>query len=118
MKEEADPLQVFTVSFFKTATGEVHGVQYTHENITAGVTATRALLPTSGPISPMDTVISAHSLSSGYGRVIAYTALLEGASFATVSSTKLYGPEDGMEDSLLWKFELTILQILVSTWMI
>ncbi|GJE86971.1 acetyl-CoA synthetase-like protein [Phanerochaete sordida] len=84
-----DPLQVFTVSFYETPSGDLRGAQFTHENITAGVTAMRALMPTSGPISPLDTVVSAHSLSSGYGRAVAYTAIFEGANFVTTSSSKL-----------------------------
>jgi long-chain acyl-CoA synthetase len=64
-------------------------VRLTHENMTAGVAATRVLLPLSSALSPLDTLVSAHSLSTAYGRTVAYTALWEGASFATTSSSKL-----------------------------
>ncbi|KAJ8475403.1 hypothetical protein ONZ51_g6581 [Trametes cubensis] len=89
-----DPNDVFTVAFYKTPSGALEGVQLTHQNLTAGVAATRALMPPSSPISPLDTIVSAHPLSSPYGRAIAYTALFEGTSFATVDSTKLVGTED------------------------
>ncbi|KAH9901222.1 acetyl-CoA synthetase-like protein [Cubamyces lactineus] len=84
-----DPNDVFTVSFFTTSSHKVEGVQLTHQNLTAGVAATRALMPPSSPITPLDTIVSAFPLSSPYGRAIAYTALFEGTSFATVDSTKL-----------------------------
>ncbi|KAF9050711.1 hypothetical protein BDZ89DRAFT_1057149 [Hymenopellis radicata] len=84
------PSDVFTVSFFTGANGQMQGAQLTHENITAGVAATRALLPASHPLSPLDTIVSAHSLSTAFGRAIAYTAVFEGTSFATLQSTKLF----------------------------
>ncbi len=68
----------------------MQGAQLTHENITAGVAAIRALLPASHPLSPLDTIVSAHSLSTAYGRAIAYTAVFEGTSFATLHSSKLF----------------------------
>ncbi|KAI0336359.1 acetyl-CoA synthetase-like protein [Cubamyces sp. BRFM 1775] len=89
-----DPNDVFTVAFFATPSGGLEGVQLTHQNLTAGVAATRALMPPSSPISPLDTIVSAYPLSSPYGRAIAYTALFEGTSFATVDSTKLIRQED------------------------
>lgn len=95
-----DPLQVFTVSFYETPSGTLRGVQFTHENLTAGVTAMRALMPSSGPISPLDTVVSVHSLSSGYGRAVAYTAIFEGANFATTSSSKVVRTENGQRQDL------------------
>lgn len=67
----------------------------THENLTAGVAAVRALLPLSHAISPLDTLASSHSLSTAYGRAIAYTAIFEGTSFATLMSSELYHTEDG-----------------------
>ena len=102
---------MFTVSFYRTPAGEVRGSQYTHENITAGIMAIRALLPSSGPISPLDTIISAHSLSSGYGRAVAYTALFEGANFATVSSTKIHGTEAGAYIWVLFSISSLMLNV-------
>ncbi|RPD65968.1 acetyl-CoA synthetase-like protein [Lentinus tigrinus ALCF2SS1-7] len=88
-----EPSDVFTVSFFETPSGGHDGVQLTHENMTAGVAATRALVPPSSALSPLDTIVSTYSLSTPYGRAIAYTALFEGTGFATVDSTKLIKPE-------------------------
>ncbi|RDX48303.1 acetyl-CoA synthetase-like protein [Lentinus brumalis] len=88
-----EPSDVFTVAFYETPSGGYDGVQLTHENITAGVAATRALVPPSSALSPLDTIVSTHSLSTPYGRAIAYTALFEGTGFATVDSTKLIKPE-------------------------
>jgi long-chain acyl-CoA synthetase len=92
-------------------------VHLTHQNITAGVTAIRALLPPNAPLSALDTIISAHSLSTAFGRTIAYTALYDGTSFATLESSKVFtlgtgtifdsfllhcaysvGPEDPIDD--------------------
>ncbi|KAF7796891.1 hypothetical protein EIP86_008076 [Pleurotus ostreatoroseus] len=84
-----DPKQVFSVSFYASSTGELRGAQLTHENVTAGVAAVRTLLPPSGTISPLDTIVSAHSLSTAYGRAVAYTAVFEGANFATFASSKI-----------------------------
>ncbi|KAH9930996.1 uncharacterized protein B0H18DRAFT_992194 [Fomitopsis serialis] len=68
---------------------QLEGTQLTHENLTAGVAATRNLLPLSSAISSLDTIVSASSLSTPYGRAVAYTAIYEGTSFATLDSTKL-----------------------------
>ncbi|KAF8633752.1 hypothetical protein AX17_004407 [Amanita inopinata Kibby_2008] len=76
---------VFTVLFRTKKSGELEGIQFTHENMTAGVAAVRALLPSSNNFSILDTVVSGHSLNTAYGRVIAYTALFEGTSFATLA---------------------------------
>ncbi|KAF5387106.1 hypothetical protein D9615_001868 [Tricholomella constricta] len=89
-----NPSDVFTVSFFETETGHVQGAQLTHENMTAGVAAVRALFPMSHALSPLDTLVSAHSLSTSYGRSIAYTAIFEGTSFASLASSKVYHPEE------------------------
>jgi long-chain acyl-CoA synthetase len=62
--------------------------------LTAGVAAVRALVPPQNPLTALDTVVSAHSLSTAYGRTIAYTALHEGASFGTLDGTKLYKADD------------------------
>ena len=91
-----DVNDVFTISFFETPTGGLDGVQLTHQNLTAGVAATRALLPTSSALSPLDTIVSAYPLSSPYGRAVAYTALFEGTGFATLDSTKLIKSDDGL----------------------
>jgi long-chain acyl-CoA synthetase len=90
------PDDVFTVSYYRDHKNEMQAVQLTHQNITAGVTAVRALLPVSTPLSALDTIISAHSLSTAFGRAIAYTALYEGTSFATMESSKLFKLELGM----------------------
>ncbi|KAF7295099.1 Acetyl-CoA synthetase [Mycena indigotica] len=84
------PSDVFTLSFFSTESGQIQSAQLTHENFTAGVAAVRALLPLSHAFSQLDTVVSAHSLGSAYGRAIAYTALFEGTSFATLDGSKLF----------------------------
>ncbi|GLB35348.1 putative AMP-binding enzyme [Lyophyllum shimeji] len=89
-----NPGDIFTVSFFETETGHVQGAQMTHENMTAGVAAIRALFPLTLALSPLDTLVSAHSLSTAYGRAVAYTAIFEGAGFATMASSKLYHPEE------------------------
>jgi long-chain acyl-CoA synthetase len=89
-----DSSDVFTVSFFESQSGLIQGAQLTHENMTAGVSATRALLPLSHALSSLDTIVSAHPLSTPYGRAIAYTAIFEGTSFATMESSKLYHVEE------------------------
>ncbi|KAG6832418.1 hypothetical protein H0H87_001578 [Tephrocybe sp. NHM501043] len=85
---------VFTVSYFETTNGQVQGAQLTHENMTAGVAATRALFPLSHSLSALDTLVSAHSLSTAFGRAVAYTAIYEGTSFATLASSKIYHPNE------------------------
>ncbi|RDB24239.1 Long-chain-fatty-acid--CoA ligase 5 [Hypsizygus marmoreus] len=85
---------IFTVSFFESESGHVQAAQLTHENMTAGVAATRGLLPLSHALSSLDTIVSAHPLSTAYGRAVAYTAIFEGTSFATLDSSKLYHPEE------------------------
>ncbi|KAH9039000.1 acetyl-CoA synthetase-like protein [Lactarius pseudohatsudake] len=84
------PDDVFTVSFYRDADDQVQAAHLTHQNITAGVTAIRALLPPNVPLSALDTIISAHSLSTAFGRTIAYTALYDGTSFATLGSSKVF----------------------------
>lgn len=81
---------VYTISFFKSAPGEIQGVHLTHENMTAGVTAIRGLFPASHAISALDTITSSHSMSGAYGRAIAYTALFEGTSFASIPGSEVY----------------------------
>ncbi|KAH9946257.1 acetyl-CoA synthetase-like protein [Epithele typhae] len=89
-----DPNDVYTVAFHRSSSGICEGVQFTHQHLTAGVAATRALLPPSSAMSPLDTILSTHSLSTPYGRAIAYTALYEGTGFTTVESTKLVKSDD------------------------
>jgi long-chain acyl-CoA synthetase len=89
-RSRSGPDDVFTVSYCRDASDQVRAVHLTHQNITAGVTAIRALLPASAPLSALDTIISAHSLSTAFGRTVAYTALYEGTSFATLESSKLF----------------------------
>jgi acyl-CoA synthetase (AMP-forming)/AMP-acid ligase II len=93
--EFTGPDDVFTVSFFASDTGQLQGAHLTHANITAGIAAIRAVLPLSKGIGSLDTIASAHSLSTSFGRAVAYTAILEGSSFATLDSTKLFHIEDG-----------------------
>jgi len=92
------PQDAFTVSFFSSPSGEVQGTLLTHENLTAGVASTRSLLPLSGVLSPLDTIVSGHSLSTAYGRAVVYTALYEGTNFATLDSTKLFDNEEPTYD--------------------
>lgn len=63
--------------------------------MTAGVAATRALFPLNGAITPSDSIMSSHTLSSPLGRAIAYTALYEGAHFRTVKSTEIFRKREG-----------------------
>lgn len=71
-------------------------MQFTQQNLTAGVAATRSLLPISSPLTPQDTIVSAFSLSTPYGRTIAYTSLYEGTSLATLNSARIFtGDGDG-----------------------
>jgi len=91
---DAEPSDVFTVSFYESVSGHIHGAQLTHENITAGVFAVRALLPVSNPFSPLDTITSAHSMSTAYGRAIAYTAIYENTSFASIPTSEIFHPDE------------------------
>jgi len=77
----------------------IQGTQITHANITAGVAAIHALLPAATTFTPLDTIVSAYSLSTTFGRTIAYTALYEGASFATLASSAVYQTGESMSDS-------------------
>jgi long-chain acyl-CoA synthetase len=84
---------VFTISFFASETGQMQGARLTHVNLTAGVSAVRALLPRSNGISSLNTVVSAHSLSTPFGRAVAYYAIFAESSFATLDSTQLFRAE-------------------------
>ncbi|KZT74192.1 hypothetical protein DAEQUDRAFT_807867 [Daedalea quercina L-15889] len=85
----SSPQDVVTVAFHTNASGELEGTQFTHENLTAAVAATRNLLPLSSSISSLDTIVSAFSMSTPFGRAVAYTAIYEGTSFTTLDSTRL-----------------------------
>ncbi|KAK2460525.1 hypothetical protein APHAL10511_006995 [Amanita phalloides] len=89
----------FSVSF-EELSGELQATKFTHENVTAGVAATRALLPASNALSALDTVVSAYSLNTVYGRVVAYTAIYEGTSFATLSTAWPNVMQEQMVDDL------------------
>lgn len=93
-KNAPQPDSAYTVSFFETPSGEMRCVQLSHENFTSGVTAIKALFPAAINLSTLDTIVSSHSLSTPYGRAIAYAALFEGASFATVPSTGIFHDGD------------------------
>lgn len=47
-------------------------------------------------LSSLDTIVSSHSMGGAYGRSIAYTAIFEGASFATTESSKLFRLDEGV----------------------
>ena len=89
-----EPSDVFTISFYQTTSGHLQGAQLTHENITAGVAAIRALLPALHAFSPVDTIVSVHSMNTAYGRAIAYTAIHEGTSFASIPGSELYHADE------------------------
>lgn len=89
------------MSFFETPSGERRGVQLSHENFTSGVTAIKALFPATISLSTLDTIVSAHSLSTPFGRAVAYTALFEGASFTTLPSTKVFHLDGTFECELM-----------------
>lgn len=86
-----EPSDVFTISFFESSSPrQIQGVHLTHENVTAGVAAIRAIFPPSHVINALDTISSVHSLSGAYGRAVAYTALYEGTSFATIPGSEVF----------------------------
>lgn len=91
-----DPNHVFTIAFSKTPNKVgTRAVEFTQQNLTSGIAAIRSLLPVSSPFTPLDTVVSAFSLSTPYGRTIAYAAVYEGTSLATLDSTRIFtGDED------------------------
>jgi hypothetical protein len=94
----SDVDHVSTIAFSKTPSGlGFQAVQFTQQNLTAGVAATRSLLPVSSPLTPLDTIVSAFSLSTPYGRAIAYTAVYEGTSLATLNSTRIFTGNEGGE---------------------
>jgi len=91
-----EPQDVFTVSFYANGNGQIHGAQFTHANLTAGVAAINAMFPAAQALSRLDTIVSGHSLSTAYGRAIAYSAIYEGTSFATLASSNLFHSDEGM----------------------
>ena len=99
----SDADHVFTIAFSKTPSGaDFQAAEFTQQNLTAGVATTRSLLPVSSPLTPLDTIVSAFSLSTPYGRTIAYTAVYEGTSFATLNSARMFtGNESGEVANLL-----------------
>jgi len=86
-----EPHDVFTISYSVNFVGRLLATHLTHENVIAGTAAIRGLLPVSHALSPLDTLVSAFSLSSAYGRAVAYAAIYEGTSFATLPSSNVYG---------------------------
>ncbi|KAF4615268.1 hypothetical protein D9613_002796 [Agrocybe pediades] len=88
------PSDPFSISFYETEAGHIQGAQLTHENITAGVAAVKALFPASNALSQLDTIVSAHSMSTPFGRAIAYAAIYEGTSFANIPSSEIYHADE------------------------
>jgi len=86
------PSDVITVAFHSVSNGVPQGTKITHENVVAGVTATRVLPPLNDLLTPADMVYSAYSPSTALGRTILYTALYEGTHFSTTQSTVLDPP--------------------------
>jgi len=86
------PTDVITVGFHSVSGGVPQGTKLTHENVVAGVTATRVLPPLNDLLTPADMVYSAYSPSTALGRAILYSALYEGAHFSTTQSTILDPP--------------------------
>ncbi|KAL5490430.1 hypothetical protein ACEPAI_5263 [Sanghuangporus weigelae] len=84
------PQDIFSVSFYPGPKNELKATRLTHQNLTAGVAATRALFPLTGAISSSDSIVSSHSLSTSFGRAIAYTALYENAHFSTIDTTNFF----------------------------
>lgn len=86
------PSNTVTIGFYSVSNGVPQGTRLTHENVVAGVTATRVLPPLSDLLTPADSVFSAYSPSTPLGRAILYSALFEGAHFTTTQSTILDPP--------------------------
>lgn len=63
--------------------------------MTAAVTSTRLVLPLENAISATDSIVSVHSLSTPFGRALAYTALYECTNFTTTKSTELFKADNG-----------------------
>ena len=93
------PNYVFTITFSKTPGGMgLQATQFTQQNFTAGVAATRSLLPVSSPLTPLDTIVSAFSLNTPYSRSTTHTSgssacsllspqvILDGVSYPTPRS--------------------------------
>ncbi|KAG8906712.1 NAD-dependent malic enzyme, mitochondrial [Tulasnella sp. 403] len=84
------PTDVYTVTFTEVDDHQPHGVQLTHLNLTAGVAVTQHIFPRGKPFAPRDSIVSCHSLTTPFGRSVAYTALLRGCSFTTLPSTSIF----------------------------
>ncbi|KIM28964.1 hypothetical protein M408DRAFT_329011 [Serendipita vermifera MAFF 305830] len=78
---------ISSAHFYANENGVLRGAQFTHQNVVAGTTATINIFPTSQPWSESDSVVSAHSLSTPYGRSILYAALYTGSHFTTLPSS-------------------------------
>ncbi|EJD05963.1 uncharacterized protein FOMMEDRAFT_119392 [Fomitiporia mediterranea MF3/22] len=87
---QIQPQDIYSVSFYPGPNHELKATRLTHQNMTAGVTATRALFPLSGAISESDSIASSHSLSTPFGRAVAYTALYENAHFSTIDTSTVF----------------------------
>ena len=93
-------------------------MELTQQNLTAGVAATRSLLPVSSPPTPLDTVASAFSLNTPYGRTIAYTALYEGTSLATLDSARTFAGNGDSGQPTGLSFSVNTLIIVQFGWML
>ncbi|KAG9055638.1 hypothetical protein FS842_001619 [Serendipita sp. 407] len=80
---------ISSAHFYSLESGKLRGVQFTHQNVVAGAYAILNAFPTSTPWGEGDMIISAHSLSTPYGRSILYAALYSGANFTTFASSIL-----------------------------
>ena len=92
-------------------------MEFTQQNLTAGVAATRSLLSVSSPLTPLDTIISAFSLSTPHGRTIAYTAVYEGTSLATLNSTRTFPGDENRKGTGLSYLSNTYLIVMQFDWM-
>ncbi|KAI6165643.1 hypothetical protein EDD17DRAFT_1793649 [Pisolithus thermaeus] len=102
-----NPDDLYMLAFFEAPSGRMQAVRFTHENMTFGVAAIRTLFPPSMALSGVDIIVSNHSLSTPYGLAIAYSALHENASFATIDSTRLYNvTRVGVTQSLMDAMQL------------
>ena len=109
----SDVDHVFTIAFSENPSGaDFRAAEFTQQNLTAGVATTRSLLPVSSPLTPLDTIVSAFSLSTPYGRTIAYTAIYEGTGFATLNSTRMFtGNESGEVANLSGSSDIQLIAI-------
>ncbi|KDQ12388.1 hypothetical protein BOTBODRAFT_176607 [Botryobasidium botryosum FD-172 SS1] len=87
--EVPKPEDIVTTSYYDIKGETLIGVDLTHQNFTAGPTVIRHMLSIAAPFSPSSRILSAHSLSTPFGRALAYTALYEGSGIAALESTKI-----------------------------